>query len=132
MYCIDNIKTMRVDTMIEKNYKLESSINTEVSASDESSHEYGSICEICKKRASCTFIKNALYPIFMCEEFEIDENIDIREITDQKKRRIEYLPEFEITNTTQEPSGLCANCSKVDDCTYDKPPGGVWHCDEYC
>ena len=27
--------------------------------------------------------------------------------------------------------GLCVNCDLRRDCTYPKPPGGVWNCDEY-
>jgi hypothetical protein len=27
--------------------------------------------------------------------------------------------------------GLCINCDLRRDCTYPKPPGGVWNCDEY-
>jgi hypothetical protein len=27
--------------------------------------------------------------------------------------------------------GLCRNCARLSDCTYPKPAGGVWHCDEY-
>lgn len=27
--------------------------------------------------------------------------------------------------------GLCRNCARLTDCTYPKPEGGVWHCDEY-
>ena len=27
--------------------------------------------------------------------------------------------------------GLCRNCARLVDCTYPKPEGGVWHCDEY-
>jgi hypothetical protein len=27
--------------------------------------------------------------------------------------------------------GLCVNCDRRYDCTYPKPPSGVWSCDEY-
>jgi (2Fe-2S) ferredoxin/predicted RNA-binding Zn-ribbon protein involved in translation (DUF1610 family) len=27
--------------------------------------------------------------------------------------------------------GLCLNCAKREFCTFPKPEGGVWHCDEY-
>lgn len=27
--------------------------------------------------------------------------------------------------------GLCSHCKKLDHCTYPKPEGGVWDCDEY-
>lgn len=27
--------------------------------------------------------------------------------------------------------GLCVNCDHRYYCTYPKPPGGVWSCDEY-
>jgi NADH-quinone oxidoreductase subunit E len=28
--------------------------------------------------------------------------------------------------------GLCLNCANRETCTFPKPEGGVWHCDEYC
>jgi hypothetical protein len=28
--------------------------------------------------------------------------------------------------------GLCSNCDRRHDCTFSKPVGGVYHCDEYC
>lgn len=27
--------------------------------------------------------------------------------------------------------GLCRTCARWSDCTYPKPEGGVWHCDEH-
>ena len=27
--------------------------------------------------------------------------------------------------------GLCRNCANRRICIYPKPPGGVWHCEEY-
>jgi len=28
-------------------------------------------------------------------------------------------------------AGLCRTCVRLSDCTYPKPEGGVWHCDEH-
>jgi hypothetical protein len=27
--------------------------------------------------------------------------------------------------------GLCVNCDRREGCTLPRPPGGVWHCEEY-
>ncbi|UCD75549.1 MAG: hypothetical protein JSV91_01265 [Phycisphaerales bacterium] len=27
--------------------------------------------------------------------------------------------------------GLCVNCEHRSACVYPKPPGGIWHCEEY-
>jgi len=27
--------------------------------------------------------------------------------------------------------GLCRTCERRDTCTYPKPEGGVWHCEEF-
>ncbi|MBD3373281.1 MAG: hypothetical protein GF403_11275 [Candidatus Coatesbacteria bacterium] len=27
--------------------------------------------------------------------------------------------------------GLCRTCRRAERCTYPKPPGGVWYCEEY-
>jgi hypothetical protein len=28
-------------------------------------------------------------------------------------------------------AGLCVNCSQRFSCTYERPEGGVWHCEDY-
>jgi len=28
-------------------------------------------------------------------------------------------------------SGLCMNCEHRRTCTYPKPEGGIWHCEDY-
>jgi hypothetical protein len=30
-----------------------------------------------------------------------------------------------------EPRGLCRTCECKEICTYPKPEGGVWHCEEF-
>jgi len=30
-----------------------------------------------------------------------------------------------------EAAGLCRNCARLSTCTYPRPEGGVWHCNEY-
>jgi hypothetical protein len=27
--------------------------------------------------------------------------------------------------------GLCSTCENSETCTFQKPEGGVWHCEEY-
>ena len=31
----------------------------------------------------------------------------------------------------KELAGLCVNCSRRHTCTFERPEGGVWHCEEY-
>jgi hypothetical protein len=28
-------------------------------------------------------------------------------------------------------TGLCSTCENSETCTFQKPEGGVWHCEEY-
>ena len=90
-----------------------------------------SLCAVCAKRKSCTFIKDSKHPIVNCDEFEIDDNfkIDLNHI--QKYESSERY-NFNIKKEKTDHLGLCVDCARRSECTYEKPESGVWHCDEYC
>lgn len=88
--------------------------------------QYKGLCSTCVNAASCTFPRNSERPVMHCDEFEGFETS--RVVTPKK---------FEQETSTQEASvveykGLCRNCENRVTCTYPKPAGGVWRCEEYC
>jgi hypothetical protein len=66
-----------------------------------------------------------------CEEFE---GYDTRP-TDPAARRTPTHVRSETSAASVGPTstlkGLCVSCAKRDTCTFPKPEGGVWHCDEF-
>ena len=94
--------------------------------------EYEGICACCKNAIHCVFLKDADCPIIQCEEFErfppiIRKSVDLGNpkhvgacsaTIPQKMDTIKY-------------KGLCVNCMNLESCTFPKPEGGVWRCEEY-
>jgi len=83
------------------------------------------LCVNCKFRDECQFAKNSTEPILFCEEFELDKQA--------KLKMVHHKEAVKTDNETaaQEFKGICGNCEKRMTCTYPKPEGGIWHCEEY-
>jgi len=89
------------------------------------------ICASCNNMPECFhFARRG--PVFTCEQF--DDYVPPRpNPTPQQKQlraaRAAAARNFELESSRLK--GLCVNCEERFDCTYPKPPGGVWHCAEY-
>jgi hypothetical protein len=90
------------------------------------------ICSSCKTATTCTYTKDFRRPVLQCEDFDgyeprpespIVKNIFL--MADSKSR----------SNVEEKDSGkykgLCSICEDRKTCTFIKPEGGVWHCEEY-
>jgi hypothetical protein len=81
---------------------------------------YLGLCEMCTNATGCTFPRDRNKPVTACEEF-----------SGVRPPKVKFRPPV-VRRTNPSPyRGLCAYCTRVADCTYPKPDGGVWHCDEY-
>lgn len=87
------------------------------------------ICTTCVKRSVCVFFKAAEGTVFHCEEFD-DGNLPLRKEYDASMPVLLDLKPFEA-NGAGEYRGLCSYCKNCKKCTYPKPEGGIWHCEEY-
>jgi len=86
------------------------------------------ICWTCCHDGGCSLTSDRDRPVLDCDEFETEPG-----------------PPGPGRVGRDEPSGgedgdppgsarfrgLCANCARRDTCTFDKPEGGVWFCEEY-
>jgi hypothetical protein len=91
--------------------------------------EYRGLCSTCKRASTCTFPRDPNRPVLQCDEFVGYE------YTPDKKKSSSSDSESKVTISDSAKSsykGLCRLCEKRETCTYPKPEGGVWHCDEYC
>jgi hypothetical protein len=81
------------------------------------------ICSACIHESDCTYPR-AAWPVTQCGEFE------------------SYFPappepppvlsrSVEEENSSPIHVGLCGSCVDRGICTYPKPPGGVWRCEDY-
>jgi hypothetical protein len=90
------------------------------------------LCSCCKFAFTCTYRINPDHPVLQCEEFE-----GIVYSPDRRNHPKKALPlnaagrplRSEISSPRY--MGLCTICEERDTCTYPKPEGGVWHCEEF-
>jgi hypothetical protein len=90
------------------------------------------LCITCNNSPGCGFRRIRGFDAIFCETFDGDgasPQMDLR-------RRIQTPPTAANVPATEEPAtvrlaGLCVNCEHRDECTFPKPEGGVWHCEEY-
>jgi hypothetical protein len=60
--------------------------------------------------------------VFECSEYEPGRGNPVREGN----------PSASAANPGREKVlGLCADCAARETCTFPRPEGGVWHCEEY-
>ena len=88
-----------------------------------------SLCSTCAHAPECSLIKKGVAVVLNCEEFEPGEGTP--EEADGGRS-----PSPDEAGSTRASDGgnflgLCANCAKRETCTFPKPEGGVWHCEEY-
>lgn len=88
------------------------------------SDTYYTLCSSCKHTSTCTFPKDPQRPSFYCEEFEI-------EVAPQTYGRPPTQPYIEKVKESTGLVGLCSDCENQNKCSFPKPEGGIWHCEEY-
>ncbi len=92
----------------------------EKTATPDKIHEPLGLCKTCKNAATCTFPREAGRPVRFCDEFDGEEKAE------------EVKPKVEVKKTPlNDLKGLCRLCDRAESCTFPKPEGGVWHCEEY-
>lgn len=90
---------------------------------------YNGLCSTCKHASTCIFPRDSRRPSIYCEEFEIEITTPRKTATGDTERLTEYhIAEVEDSSMS---IGLCSDCENVQTCAFQKPDGGVWHCEEY-
>lgn len=91
------------------------------------------LCSTCVHYPNCSYRNLSTSSVFFCEEFRLLPELTQTVDEDQPlftPDRIQEDPSPEKEDTS-EFMGLCRNCIHRHTCIYPKPPGGVWHCEEY-
>jgi hypothetical protein len=102
----------------------------EIQAQDE--NPYGGLCRTCRRAPQCTFPRAIDRPVMHCDEFD-----GIRPLRERLTVTQSQAPQTDRGGSPPpRPSetplkGLCRYCARRDTCTYPKPEGGIWHCDEF-
>jgi hypothetical protein len=90
------------------------------------------LCSTCKLASACTYPRDPERPVLQCEEFEGYEipptmTAAMDSSKDSCGRDAAYAENKDIGRFTR----LCRTCAGRETCTYPKPEGGVWQCEEY-
>ena len=94
--------------------------------------KYKGLCECCVHAPECTFPRNPDRSVLCCDEFEgITKSAQEQECNEEPAAGSRQGGSDAEPKGAPSLKGLCRTCSKADTCTYPKPEGGVWHCDEY-
>jgi len=85
--------------------------------------ERAGLCAQCSHAATCTDPAGAGAGVRHCDEFDAPAKA--------------AAPVASQVRADPDPpsgalAGLCRNCALAARCTYPRPAGGVWLCDEYC
>ena len=93
---------------------------------------YPGLCSCCSLAPTCTYPRVSGRSILQCDEFD-----GITRPPEQVVKMKEKPPANRFSETVSDvqgrsnSTGLCAYCDGLKNCTYPKPEGGVWHCEEY-
>jgi len=90
--------------------------------------ELKGLCQNCRHQAACALWRNPSESVVHCEEYEVAGAV-AKAAGESFK-----LPSRQGKKTGSGDTkfkGLCVNCENRKTCTLSKPPGGVWHCEEY-
>jgi hypothetical protein len=94
---------------------------------------YQGLCSTCEGAANCTFPRDPARPILHCDELDSykPEIVTVKEAAEAEPSTTKAVSRAK-KKEVGEYKGLCVNCENRATCTFPKPEGGVWHCDEYC
>jgi len=94
---------------------------------------YRGLCTCCTLTSTCTYPRELGRPVLQCDEFDgISPSPELR-MNEVRNRSVNHFSGIPSGNQSPGMStGLCAYCENLHTCTYPKPEGGVWHCEEYC
>ena len=90
---------------------------------------YYTLCSSCKHAKTCTFPRDPQKPSLYCEEFEIERGPKKKKATKYSLKTMNGHIALAVEPTKL--VGLCSDCENRQQCTFPKPEGGIWHCEEY-
>jgi hypothetical protein len=91
------------------------------------------LCAHCVNGPECTYPRDSERPTMFCNEFTGYEPRKPAVITPIKEA-VRQCDVAEQENAADQPAlykGLCRSCANRNGCTFPKPEGGVWRCEEY-
>ena len=88
--------------------------------------KYGGLCSTCVNASTCGYRRVPSQPVWDCCDFEPE--VAPVNLSPPTVSPLKSIAEGENPGGH---AGLCVNCGQRETCTFPKPEGGVWHCEEY-
>ncbi len=102
------------------------------------SRKYLGLCSTCKHSSICTYPRDPNRPVSYCcenegyEECEGSVSLGLLTSGNIFRRPFDSVDtSLNVERDSRIDQGLCKNCANHENCTFPRPEGGVWHCDEY-
>jgi len=94
--------------------------------------KHAGLCATCRNASGCTFPRDSRRPVLLCDEYEPVASALKSDGCKGKPQSNAPIcrPQLKDDDSWKR-MGLCVNCEGRDTCTFPKPEGGVWHCEEY-
>jgi hypothetical protein len=94
--------------------------------------ENAGLCSTCARVTDCSFPRRSGSPVIHCEEADSVKDVYL-DATGNVFANAEATAPGSFTEKVERDGakGLCGNCENRLICTYPRPDGGVWHCEEY-
>ena len=94
--------------------------------------ELKDLCSTCVHEPTCVRRAGQSGPIWFCEEFDDSQpGSKAGQLSASLKPKTSAGDGHREVNIGNGAQGLCCNCKNRDTCTYPRPNGGVWHCEDY-
>lgn len=91
--------------------------------------ELRGLCSVCINACGCVYLECVKQPVLQCEEFEGYPSPPSKPVGQRHPGPVGTRGTNE--EETSKYRGLCAICAERESCTFPKPEGGVWFCEEY-
>lgn len=85
---------------------------------------WSGLCRDCVRFDTCTFPREPARPIWGCDEYVSCDPLD------PMHEPAASIGLAEAAGVAADLKGLCRTCAHAATCSFPKPPGGVWQCDE--
>ena len=91
---------------------------------------YEGLCLSCRNAPACTYPRVPGQPTLQCEEFDGSSASPLK-VVPKPFPSTAISPASLFEESSNNLKGLCTLCECRGTCTYPRPEGGVWHCEEY-
>jgi hypothetical protein len=90
------------------------------------------LCVTCNNATTCVHRQRRGLDALYCELF--DDYVEPASAEPHRSAAVAPEPHTILAAGEKDSEfiGLCINCDNRDTCTYPKPEGRIWQCEEYC